>query len=147
MYWFCIMITQNTIKIINSWLYVFRIAKNILNTKYLATLYYSLVYPYIDYGVSLRGLTQYNVHTNLLVNKLKVAKLDDLCKLQTRSQFSLRMKGWTHTQDTRNRLNPDVKRRISITSTSLPATRVQLYWTRFQKKLLLIKQLSHLEII
>ena len=89
---------------LNSSINALRKVKNILNTNHLTTLYYSLIYPYIDYDLSLWGSThkshvnkiftkqktatrtitgtQYNVHTNPLFIKLKVAKLNDLYKLQ-----------------------------------------------------------------
>jgi len=89
---------------LNSSLYALRKVKNVLNTNHLTTLYYSLIYPYIDYGISLWGSTykthvnkifikqkkairimtgaQYNAHTNPLFKQLNVAKLDDLYKLQ-----------------------------------------------------------------
>ena len=44
--------------------------KNILNTNHLMTLYYSLVYPYIDYAISVWGST-HNTHVNKLYIKQK----------------------------------------------------------------------------
>ena len=89
---------------LNSSIYAMRKVKNILNTNHLITLYYSLVYPYIDYGISLWGSThstyvnklvtkqknvirivgraQYNAHTSPLFKQMHVVKLHDLYQLQ-----------------------------------------------------------------
>ena len=89
---------------LNSSTYAMRKIKNILNTNHLMTLYYSLVYPYIDYGISLWGSThntyvnklyikqkrsirivmgaQYNAHTSPLFKHLNIVKLHDLYELQ-----------------------------------------------------------------
>ena len=40
-----------------------RKVKHILTRNHLLTLYYSLVYPYIDYGITLSG-TSHKTHTN-----------------------------------------------------------------------------------
>ena len=55
---------------LNSSIYAMRKVKNILNTNHLITLYYSLVYPYIDYGISLWGST-HSTYVNKLVTKQK----------------------------------------------------------------------------
>jgi hypothetical protein len=57
----------------------------------LATLYYSMVYPYLTYGITLWGATfrhmraivgaQYNTHTNNIFHQLGILKLDDIYKL------------------------------------------------------------------
>ena len=89
---------------LNSSIYAMRKVKNILNTNHLITLYYSLVYPYIDYGISLWGSThstyvnklvtkqknvirivgraQYNAHTSPLFKQMHIVKLHDLYQLQ-----------------------------------------------------------------
>ena len=48
---------------ISSSLYAMRKVKYILTTNHLLTLYYSLVYPCIDYGITLWG-TSHKTHTN-----------------------------------------------------------------------------------
>ena len=55
---------------LNSSTYAMRKIKNILNTNHLMTLYYSLVYPYIDYAISLWGST-HNTHVIKLYIKQK----------------------------------------------------------------------------
>jgi hypothetical protein len=89
---------------LNSSLYALRKVKNILKTNHLITLYYSLIYPYIDYGISLWGSThsthinkifikqkkairivtraEYNAHTSPLFKKLNIIKLHDIYILQ-----------------------------------------------------------------
>ena len=57
---------------LNSSTYAMRKIKNILNTNHLMTLYYSLVYPYIDYAISLWGST-HNTHVNKLYIKQKMS--------------------------------------------------------------------------
>lgn len=81
-------------------LYAINKVKFTLPTKYLVTLYYSLIYPYITYGISLWGNTHksqtnkililqkkalrainranYNEHTNNLFSKLMILKLPEL---------------------------------------------------------------------
>jgi hypothetical protein len=48
---------------ISSSLYAMRKVKNIISTRHLLTLYYSLIYPYIDYGITLWGTT-HETHVN-----------------------------------------------------------------------------------
>ncbi len=89
---------------LNSSLYAMNRVKNTLSTSHLLTLYYSLVYPYINYGISLWGsshtsymhklfITQkkavriikrvkYNEHTSPLFKELKLLKLNDVHRLQ-----------------------------------------------------------------
>jgi hypothetical protein len=85
---------------LNSSLYALRKVKNLLNTDLLLILYYSLVHPYIEYGISYWGSThsthvntifiiqkkavrivkgtKYNDHTNPLFKQFKIMKLQDL---------------------------------------------------------------------
>jgi len=51
---------------INSSIYAINKIKHLLNRKHLRTLYYSMIYPYLDYGITLWGTT-YKSHTNKLV--------------------------------------------------------------------------------
>jgi hypothetical protein len=89
---------------LNSSIYIMRKTKNLLNSTHLLTLYYSLIYPYLDYGITLWGSThssyvgkiynlqkktvriittsKYNAHTNPLYKKLKILKLEDIYKLK-----------------------------------------------------------------
>ena len=89
---------------LNRSLYALRKVKHSLSTNHLTILYYSLIYPYVDYGITLWGATykthvnkivikqtkairimtgaQYNAHTNPLFKQLNIVKLDDLYKLQ-----------------------------------------------------------------
>ena len=56
----------------NSALYAMRISKNILKQSHMMTLYYSLFYPYIDYGITLWGAS-YTQHINKLQTSQKKA--------------------------------------------------------------------------
>ena len=89
---------------ISSGIYAINKVKHFMNRKHLLTLYYSLIYPYLDYGISLWGSTsqtnkhkvfvmqkkavriisgaKYNDHTNPLFTKLKILKLEDIHELQ-----------------------------------------------------------------
>ena len=84
----------------SSSLYAINKVKFILPTKYLVTLYYSLIYPFMTYGISLWGNTHksqtnkifilqknairainracYNEHTNTMFHKLNILKLPEL---------------------------------------------------------------------
>ena len=85
---------------LNSSLYAMRKIKHLLNRKHLLTLYYALIYPYLDYGITLWGSThnsyiktlfvkqkkairiitgaKYNEHTTPLFKELKLLKLNDI---------------------------------------------------------------------
>ena len=87
---------------LNSSLYSMRKIKHLLNRNHMLTLYYSLVYPYQDYGVSLWGsanakLTnklkttqkkavriimgeKYNAHATPIFQKLKILRFEDIYK-------------------------------------------------------------------
>jgi hypothetical protein len=89
---------------ITSSLYAMSKVKNILATDPLLTLYYSLIYPYIDYGITLWGTThktyvqriftlqkkavriiagaKYNEHTDPLFKRLKILKLNDIYEVK-----------------------------------------------------------------
>jgi hypothetical protein len=89
---------------ISSGIYAINKVKHFMNRKHLLTLYYSLIYPYLDYGISLWGSTcqtnkrkvfvmqkkavriisgaKYNDHTDPLFTKLKILKLEDIHELQ-----------------------------------------------------------------
>ena len=80
-------------------------AKHFLKRKNIVTLYYSLVYPYLTYGITLWGATydtylsklitmqkkiirtiagvQYNEHSEPLFKKINLLKLTDIYRLQT----------------------------------------------------------------
>jgi len=84
--------------------YAINRAKHFLPRKHLITLYYSLVYPYLNYGITLWGATydiylknliliqkkivriiagaSYNEHSEPLFKKLKLLKLPDIYRLQ-----------------------------------------------------------------
>lgn len=96
---------------LSSSMFILNQAKHYLSKKYLLTLYYSLVYPYITYGLTLWGGThkaytkkifilqkkairvinkaKYNDHTHRLFKDLKVLKLPDLYSWQV-SKFMYR---------------------------------------------------------
>jgi len=97
---------------LNSSLYAMRRVKHILSKNHLMTLYYSLIYPYIDYGITMWGSAtkihtnkitllqkkavriisnaRYNDHTEPLFRELKILKLDDIYKLKlNKFMFSL----------------------------------------------------------
>ena len=99
-------------KKLNSSIYALRKVINILNTKHLLVLYYSLVYPYMDFGITLWGSShisyvnkifimqkkairiisgvKYNEHTNDLFKNPKLIKLHDLFRIQVaKYMFSL----------------------------------------------------------
>jgi hypothetical protein len=89
---------------LNSSLYAMRKVSHLLRTSHLLTLYYSLIYPYLDYGISLWGSThisyvntlfikqkkavriitgaKYNEHSNPLFKQLKLLKLHNLHELK-----------------------------------------------------------------
>ena len=89
---------------ITSSLYAMRKVKHILATDHLLTLYYSLVYPYIDYGITLWGTThktyvqriftmqkkairiiagaKYNEHTDPLFKRFNILKLSDIYEIK-----------------------------------------------------------------
>ncbi len=88
---------------LNSSLYAMRKVKHIVFRNHMLTLYYSLIYPYIDYGISLWGSTRatyinkiktlqkrairiimgsnYNAHMTSLFAKLKILRVEDVYKL------------------------------------------------------------------
>ncbi len=89
-----------------------RKVKYILTKSHVLTVYYSLVYPYLDYGITLWGTThktyinkirimqkkairiisnsKYNDHTEPLFKELKVLKLDDIKNLKiSKCMFAL----------------------------------------------------------
>ena len=97
---------------LNSSIYALRKVKHILNTKHLLVLYYSLVCPYMDFGITLWGSShisyvnkifimqkkairiisgaKYNEHTNEYNEHLKLIKLHDLYRIQVaKYMFSL----------------------------------------------------------
>ena len=87
---------------LNSSLYAMRKIKHLVYRNHMLTLYYSLVYPYLDYGVSLWGsanakLTnklkatqkkavrimmgeKYNAHATPIFQKLKILRFEDIYK-------------------------------------------------------------------
>jgi hypothetical protein len=89
---------------LNSSIYVMRKTKNILSPTHLLILYYSLIYPYLDYGITLWGSThstyvgtiyklqkttmriianvKYNDHSSPLFKNLNILKLEDIYKLK-----------------------------------------------------------------
>jgi len=89
---------------LNSSLYAMRKTKHLLKKNHLLTLYYALIYPYLDYGITLWGSThtsyvntlfikqkkairiitgaKYNEHTNPLFKELNLLKLNDLYELK-----------------------------------------------------------------
>ncbi len=90
---------------ISSSIYAINKVKHFMNRGHLLTLYYSLIYPYLDYGITLWGsayLTyvnkiflmqkkavriisgaKYNDHTNPLFKHLNILKLNDIYELKT----------------------------------------------------------------
>jgi hypothetical protein len=89
---------------LNSSIYAMNKVRHLLTRNHLLTLYNSLVYPYLDYGITLWGSThksylnkiiimqknairivakaKYNAHTDPLFIELKLLKLEDLQKLK-----------------------------------------------------------------
>ncbi len=89
---------------LNSSMYALNKVKHILNPKHLMTLYYSLIYPYIDYGISLWGSShssyinklvtiqkravriikrvKYNEHTSPIFKDLNILKIKDIYHMQ-----------------------------------------------------------------
>ena len=85
---------------ISSSSYAISKVKHLLNKKHLITLYYSMVYPYLDYGITLWGSSHssyvnklfsmqkkvvrniagasYNAHSDPIFKKLKLLKLSDI---------------------------------------------------------------------
>ena len=88
---------------ISSGIYAINKVKHILNHRHLTTLYFSLIHPYLDYGISLWGSTHntylkrlvtvqkkairiitnanYNSHSDPLFKKTNILKLDNLYEL------------------------------------------------------------------
>jgi len=88
---------------LNSSIYAMNKVKRQLNTNILTTLYYTLIYPYIDYGITLWGSAysthlkkimvmqkksvriivkaKYNEHTDPIFKELKILRLEDIYKL------------------------------------------------------------------
>ncbi len=97
-------------------MYALNKVKNILNEKHLLTLYYSLIYPYLDYGISLWGSSHtsylnkllviqkkavrvikkvnYNDHTSPLFKELNILKINDIHMLQV-AKYMYNMKRGT----------------------------------------------------
>ena len=94
----------NMNKKISKSFFAIRKARHVLSRKHLTTLYYSLVYPYLAYGVTLWGSTypthlskiiirqkkvvriiagaHYNAHTGPIFRNMRLLKLEDIYKLQ-----------------------------------------------------------------
>ena len=88
---------------LSSGLYAINKVKHLLSNSHLLTLYYSLIYPHIDYGITLWGSTHstylkrliimrkkavriisgatYNDHTDHLFRKMNILKLEDVYDL------------------------------------------------------------------
>jgi len=89
---------------LNSSIFAMKRVKYILSSNHLLTLYYSLIYPYLDYGISLWGTThktytnqikvmqkksiriisnaKYNDHSDPIFKELKLLKLQDIMKIK-----------------------------------------------------------------
>ena len=89
---------------ISSSIYAIKRIKNVVPKTYLRTLYFTLIHPFLTYGIPLWGATydthrkkllilqkrviriisraNYNSHTNPLFKHLRILKLDDIYKLQ-----------------------------------------------------------------
>lgn len=89
---------------ISSSIYAINKVKHFMNRTHLLTLYYSLVYPYLDYGITLWGSTcqtylnkiivmqkravriisgsTYNCHSDPLFKRLNILKLNDIYELK-----------------------------------------------------------------
>ena len=92
-----------------------RKTSHLLRTSHLLTLYYSLIYPYLDYGISVWGSThisylntlfmkqkkavrtvtgaKYNEHSNSLFKQLKLLKLNNLHQLKVSKYMYCLSKG------------------------------------------------------
>jgi len=101
---------------LNSSIYAMNKVKHQLNSSHLTTLYYSLVYPHIDYGITLWGSSnkshlnkiiimqkksvriidkaKYNEHTEPIFKEYNILKLQDLYKLNM-SKYMFAMKNET----------------------------------------------------
>lgn len=56
-------------------IYIINCAKKFLNQQHLRTLYYSLVYPYLDYGIMLWGTTNKTYIKPLVIQQKKVIRI------------------------------------------------------------------------
>ena len=56
---------------LNSSMYALRYLTNILNNSHLHILYYSLVYPYLDYGLALWGSTHSTIVNRVFVTDIR----------------------------------------------------------------------------
>ena len=56
-------------------MYALRSLKNILNTSHLLILYYSLVYPYLDYGLALWGSTHSTIVNSVFIKQKKAIRI------------------------------------------------------------------------
>lgn len=90
---------------IASSIYAMNRIKNLVPQHYLRTLYFSIVYPYLSYGIAVWGATyhvhrkklvimqkkairivgglKYNEHTDPIFNELRILKLNDIYRLET----------------------------------------------------------------
>ena len=60
---------------LTSSIYAIRKIKNLLNLHNLLTLYYTLFYPYIDYGITLWGSTHKTVINKIVVKQKKAIRI------------------------------------------------------------------------
>ena len=60
---------------LNSSLYAMRKMKQLLNRKHLLTLYYALIYPYLDYGITLWGSTHNSYIKTLFIKQKKAIRI------------------------------------------------------------------------
>ena len=68
---------------LNSSLYDLRKVKNILNTNHPTTVYYSLIYPYTDYGKSQQGSTH-----KTRVNKIFIKQIKNTIRTMAGAQYN-----------------------------------------------------------
>ena len=147
---------------LRSGIYAMNKTKNYLSTKHKTMLYYSLIYPYLDYGISLWGSThtnyinritilqkkairiilnaQYNDHTihNHKLGKYMYQLVKNIHVLPDHLKKIIILKSTVHTHNTRNINNPHKahmnNRRTNVASKSL-RHKGPVFWYKIPNKI------------
>ena len=121
---------------ISSSIYAIKRIKNIVPNTYLRTLYYTLIQPFLTYGITIWGATyithrnklfllqkrviriisgsKYNDHTTPIFKNLKILKLDDIYKVQiARIIFQFKQNTLPHPIQMLFRLNRNLHNKVT----------------------------------